>query len=87
MILPNHSILQYPQVPLAPRVQQESLQELPSPDLLRTSLDVMEIVLGFLSSSGGKPKSRLVGYLKRLKMDEKHFSAKVFLSNLSVGQL
>ena len=40
---------------------------------------MVEIVLGFLSSSGGKPKDSLAGYLKKLKMGEKHFSAKVIL--------
>lgn len=68
------------QVPLPSRVQQDILQELPSTDLLRRSLDVVDIVLGFLSSSGGKPKTSLAGYLKKLKMDHKPFSEKVTTS-------
>lgn len=55
----------------------EILQELRSPDELCRSLDVVDIVLGFLTSTGGKPKTRLLTYLKKLKMDDKAFSKKV----------
>ena len=53
------------------------LRELGSPDKLRKSLDVVEIVLGFLTSGGGKPKMRLLSYLKKLKMEKMTFSEKV----------
>lgn len=53
------------------------LQELGSPDKLRRSLDVVDIVLGFLTSSGGKPETKLLTYLKKLKMEKKTFSEKV----------
>lgn len=48
-----------------------------SPDKLRKCLDVVEIVLGFLTSGGGKPKLRLRSYIKSLKMNGKEFSEKV----------
>ena len=53
------------------------LRELATPDKLRKCLDVVEIVLGFLTSGGGKPTLRLRSYLKRLKMERKAFSEKV----------
>jgi hypothetical protein len=65
-----------PQVGLQQRVQMDILRELGSPDKLRKALDVVEIVLGFLSSGGGKPRSRLLSYLKKLKMEKKTFSEK-----------
>ena len=55
------------------------LLELGSPDKLRKSLDVVEIVLGFLTSGGGKPKMRLLSYLKKLRMEKKTFSEKVII--------
>ena len=58
-------------------MQLDILRELRSPDKLRKSLDVVEIVLGFLTSGGGKPKTRLLAYLKKLKMDKRSFSDKV----------
>lgn len=75
-----------PQIPLPPKVQQSILQELPAPDLLRKSLDVVDTVLGFLSSSGGKPNASLEGYLKKLKMGDKNFSEKVNICCLPVFQ-
>lgn len=65
------------QIDLRSRIQKDILQELGTPDKLRKSLDVVEIVLGFLSSSGGKPTTRLVSYLKKLRMEKKTFSEKV----------
>ena len=59
------------------RVKLDILRELGSPDKLRRSLDVVEIVLGFLSSGGGKPNTRLLSYLKKLRMEKKIFSEKV----------
>ena len=59
------------------RVKLDILRELGSPDKLRKSLDVVEIVMGFLSSGGGKPKSKLLSYLRKLKMERRRFSEKV----------
>ena len=59
------------------RVQLDILRELVSPDKLRKCLDVVEIVLGFLTSGGGKPKLKLRSYIKSLKMNGKEFSEKV----------
>ena len=54
------------------------LSELNTPDRLRDNLDVVDIVLGFLSSSGGKAEKPLAGYMdKVLKMERKPFSEKV----------
>jgi hypothetical protein len=64
------------QISLRPRVQMDILLELGSPDRLRRSLDVVEIVLGFLTSGGGKPRMKLLSYLKKLKMEKKTFSEK-----------
>ena len=58
------------------------LRELGPPDRLRKSLDVVEIVLGFLTSGGGKAKTSLKSYLKKLKMDRKPFSEKVTQSHI-----
>ena len=60
------------------------LLELGSPDRLRRSLDVVEIVLGFLTSGGGKPRMKLISYLKKLKMEKKTFSEKVIMSQLFI---
>ena len=65
------------QVSLDHTVKREILQELRSPDELCSSLDVVDIVLGFLTSTGGKPKTKLLTYLRKLKMDDRAFSKKV----------
>ena len=71
----DHPILQEP---LASRVKQEILSELRTPDRLREALDVVEIVLGFLSSGGGKADKPLGEYIDRmLKMKRRPFSPKV----------
>ena len=70
-------VLFHGQVELQPRVQMDILRELATPNKLRKCLDVVEIVLGFLTSGGGKPTLRLRLYLKRLKMERKAFSEKV----------
>ena len=49
-----------------------------TPDRLRKTLDVVEIVLGFLSSGGGKAGRSLWGYINHtLKMKKRPFSEKV----------
>ena len=51
--------------------------ELQTPDKLRESLDVVEIVMGLLSSGGGK-KIMLKKYINSRGMRKKSFSAKVY---------
>ena len=59
-------------------MQQEILQELRTPDRLRETLDVVDIVLGFLSSGGGKADQPLKGYVDQtLKMKRRPFSENV----------
>ena len=67
------------QVALQERVQLDILRELGSPDKLRKSLDVVEIVIGFLTSGGGKPNTTLLSYLRKLRMEKRIFSEKVSL--------
>ena len=69
--------------PLGARVQMDILRELGPPDRLRKSLDVVEIVLGFLTSGGGNAKTSLKSYLKKLKMERKPFSEKVTQSHIA----
>ena len=66
------------QMRLEPRVQKEILAELHTPDRIRENLDVVDIVLGFLSSGGGSAKMPLGEYIDRiLRMRRKPFSKKV----------
>ena len=59
-------------------MKQDILSELRSLDRLRETLDVIEIVLGFLSSGGGKPEKKLGEYIdKTLRMKSKRVSQKV----------
>ena len=59
-------------------MKQEILAELRTPDLLRETLDVVDIVLGFLSTGGGKAGRSLGEYIdKVLKMKKRRFSKKV----------
>ena len=63
---------------LNPRFKREILAELRTSDRLRGALDVVEIVLGFLSSGGGKADRPLGEYIdKILKMKTRPFSSKV----------
>lgn len=63
---------------LEAQYQKEILCELCSPDRLRENLDVVDIVIGFLSSGGGKPEKPLGEYIdKVLKMKRRPFSQKV----------
>ena len=63
---------------LPQRVRQDIITELRTPDRLREALDVVEIVLGFLSSGGGKANKPLGEYIDRiLKMKRRPFSSKV----------
>jgi len=59
-------------------MQQEIIQDLRTPDRLRETLDVVDIVLGFLSSGGGKADHPLGEYIHHtLKMKRRSFSEKV----------
>lgn len=54
------------------------MSELHTPDLLRGTLDVVDIVIGFLSTGGGKADMRFAEYVDRvLKMKKRSFSVKV----------
>ena len=60
------------------QTKKEILAELRTPDLICENLDVVDIVLGFLSSGGGKPDKPLGEYVdKVLKMKRRPFSKKV----------
>ena len=64
---------------LHPRTQQEIIRELRTPDRLREALDVVDIVLGFLSTGGGRADQSLGKYINNtLKMKRRPFSEKVF---------
>ena len=59
-------------------MQKEIIQELRTPDRLRETLDVVDIVLGFLSTGGGRANQSLRGYINNtLKMKRRPFSEKV----------
>ena len=66
------------QIELDSRVQQEIVQELRSVNRIRDALDVVDIVMGFLSSGGGKADRQLGEYITRaLRMKKRFFSEKV----------
>ena len=59
-------------------MKQDIITELRTPERLREALDVVEIVLGFLSSGGGRAEKPLGDYIdKTLKMKKRCFSQKV----------
>ena len=73
---------------LPQRVRQDIIAELRTPDRLREALDVVEIVLGFLSSGGGKADKPLGDYIdKTLKMRKRRFSQKVRYTKLDMLKL
>ena len=65
------------QVQLEFQAQKAIVNELRTPDLLRESLDVIDIVLGFLSSGGGKADTPLGEYIHGVLKMEKPFNEKV----------
>ena len=72
------SVTWFVQVRLEPRVKKEILSELRTPDRIRENLDVVDIVIGFLSSGGGKTEKPLGEYVDRvLRMKRRPFSRKV----------
>ena len=76
----------YAQVPLDQPIQQDILTELKTPEKLRESLDVVEIVIGLLCSKEGKTKAStsLKGYIDFHRMTKKPFSVKVRVKQLYV---
>ena len=62
---------------LSTQAQYEIVAELRSMEKLRNNLDVVEIVIGFLSSGGGRADKALEEYIRILKMSSKSFSKKV----------
>ena len=70
---------------LEQRVRQAIIADLPTPDRLREALDVVEIVLGFLSSGGGKADKPLGEYIdKTLRMKKRYFSKEVSTCTLCI---
>ncbi|XP_064403130.1 E3 ubiquitin-protein ligase RNF213-like isoform X2 [Halichondria panicea] len=65
-----------PQIRLRQRIQQDIITDLRTPDKLKESLDVVDIVLGLLSSGGASDDVRLEKYILSTKMGNKPFSAK-----------
>lgn len=65
------------QVRLGPEAQKGIVEELRTPDRLRANLDVVDIVLGFLSSGGGKAEKPLREYIHRILKMKRPFSQKV----------
>ena len=67
------------QVPLDQPIQQDILTELTTPEKMRESLDVVEIVIGLLCSKGSNTKAGILlkDYIDFHKMAKKPFSAKV----------
>jgi hypothetical protein len=51
---------------LGPEAQKEIVKELRTPDRLRENLDVVDIVLGFVSSGGGKADKKLGEYVRKV---------------------
>ena len=58
-------------------VQKEILAELRTQNLLRANLDVIDIVLGFLSTGGGRPEKMLGDYIRKVLKMKRPFSEKV----------
>ena len=57
--------------------QKDIIRELRTPDRLRENLDVVDIVLGFLSSGGGRAEKLLGDYINKVLKMKKPFSMKV----------
>lgn len=72
------------QVRLGPEAQKEIIKEQRTPDRLRASLDVVDIVLGFLSSGRGKAEKPLEEYIRKILKMKKPFSQKVQHVSLNV---
>ena len=65
---------------LNPKVQEEIISELKTMQQLREVLDVVEIVMGFLSSGGANASKNLNNYISTaLRMEARFISKKVSL--------
>ena len=63
---------------LNPKVQEEIVSELKTMQQLREVLDVVEIVMGFLSSGGANANKNLHDYIKNaLQMEARFIGKKV----------
>ena len=67
---------------LSLRIRKEILQELHSADRLKDALDTVDIVLGFLSSGGGKANRPLGEYIKHVLKMKEPFCQKVSSHNI-----
>ena len=73
------------QLKLSAKVQKEIISEQQTMPQLQEILDVVEIVMGFLSSGGANAKKSLKDYIKTtLKMEHKFSSTKASLISFSV---
>ncbi len=63
--------------PIPARQQQEILLDLCTVDRLRKTLDIVDIILGFLSSGGGNPGTPLGVYINNTLKMRMYFSEKV----------
>ena len=60
------------------RAQKDIISELRTAHRIRDTLDIVDIVIGFLSSGGGKPEKPLGEYIDRiLRMKKRSLSLKV----------
>ena len=66
-----------PKEELSNKVQEDILSDLVEIDQLSDSLEVVNILLGFLSTGGGRADSRLEDYLRKLRMETKPISKMV----------
>ena len=77
----NYKLFSVPyltQTALPLQIQQEILSDLRSSSRLKETLDVVDIVLGFLSSGGGNAEKNLGDYIDHtLRMPKRRFSSKV----------
>ncbi len=70
------------QMPLRQRIQQDIITELRTPDKLKESLDVVDIVFGLLSSGAASHDISLHKYILSRRMGKKPFSTKVSIGDL-----
>lgn len=90
IMLPRHSLyhclyytsVKIMQVELPVKLQREILSELLEIDQTAEALDIINIVLRFLSSGGGRATMNLGDYLLQLRMDRKPVSKMVSLSRI-----
>ncbi|XP_019853235.1 PREDICTED: E3 ubiquitin-protein ligase RNF213-like [Amphimedon queenslandica] len=77
-----------PQRQLTVKQQTDIVHELHSMKHLRECLDVVEIVIGFLSSGKSNSKTELKTYIKRVvRIDEKRFTSKKAMEYCTLGHI